>query len=190
MEQPVLLVNERDEPVGTMEKMEAHRRGLLHRAFSVFVFDRQGRMLLQQRALQKYHGGGLWTNTCCSHPYPDEAVEQAATRRLQEEMGFTTPLEKIFDFTYCASVENNLVEHEFDHVFAGEYEGSIEKNGAEVADFRYVDMPEIRRLLNEKPDAFTSWFRLAFPRLEAWWQERYGVTHQQEAASFVPLGRS
>lgn len=186
MEQNVLLVNERDEPVGTMEKMEAHRKGVLHRAFSVFVFDRQGRLLLQQRALQKYHGGGLWTNTCCSHPYPEEAVEQAATRRLQEEMGFTTPLEKIFVFTYRAAVENNLVEHEYDHVFAGEYEGEIAKNIAEVSDYRYRDMQEIRELLDVKPEAFTSWFRLAFPRLESWWQERYGPISKGSPVPMIP----
>jgi isopentenyl-diphosphate Delta-isomerase len=175
MEQNVLLVNELDEPVGTMEKMEAHRKGLLHRAFSVFVFDSNGRMLLQQRAPEKYHGGGLWTNTCCSHPYPDEAVEQAANRRLQEEMGFQTSLEKIFAFTYRAAVENNLVEHEYDHVFTGEYEGIIANNSAEVADYRYMEMSEIREAVNTTPEAFTCWFRLAFPRMETWWQERYGV---------------
>lgn len=186
MEQNVLLVNENDEPVGIMEKMEAHRKGVLHRAFSVFVFDRQGRMLLQQRALQKYHGGGLWTNTCCSHPYPDEAVAQAATRRLQEEMGFTTPLEKIFAFTYKADVENNLVEHEFDHVFAGEYEGVIAKNEEEVSDYRFADMREIQEMLHNQPAAFTSWFRLAFPRMESWWQKRYGALQKKNAATFIP----
>jgi isopentenyl-diphosphate delta-isomerase len=183
--QDVLLVNERDEPVGTLEKMEAHRQGVLHRAFSVFVFDRRGRMLLQQRAAQKYHGGGLWTNTCCSHPYPDEAVQNAALRRLQEEMGFTTPLEKIFAFTYRAEVENGLVEHEYDHVFAGEFEGAMRLNPAEVADSRYLEMDAIEDWMISQPAAFTSWFRIAFPMVQAWWQQRYGTKSVRHAAAKV-----
>lgn len=171
--QDVLLVNENDEPQGTMEKMEAHQKGLLHRAFSVFVFDRSGRMLLQQRALGKYHGGGLWTNTCCSHPYPDEAVADAATRRLQEELGFTTQLQPVFAFTYRADVENGLIEHEFDHVFAGEYEGPMNLNPEEVAACRYLEMEEIENMLGAQPESFTAWFRIAFPRVKAWWQEQY-----------------
>ena len=108
-----------------MEKMEAHKKGLLHRAFSVFIFNGKGEMLLQQRALNKYHSGGLWTNACCSHPMPGEKTEDAADRRLKEELGFETPLEKIFDFVYKAEFDNGLTEYEFDHVFAGEYEGEI-----------------------------------------------------------------
>jgi isopentenyl-diphosphate delta-isomerase len=104
-EQSVILVNENDEPVGTMGKLEAHQKGLLHRAFSIFIFDEQGRMLLQQRAPHKYHGAHLWTNACCSHPFPGESIEAAATRRLQEELGFTTPLHEIFSFTYNTPVE-------------------------------------------------------------------------------------
>src|SRR3954470_13284590 len=122
MEQ-VILVNEKDQAIGTMEKMEAHRKGVLHRAFSVFIFDRHGKMLLQQRAFHKYHSGGLWTNACCSHPLPGEDIESAAHRRLYEEMGFQTPLKKIFDFTYKADFRNGLTEYEFDHVFTGYYEG-------------------------------------------------------------------
>lgn len=181
MEQQVLLVSERDEPLGTMEKMEAHRRGVLHRAFSVFVFDKRGRMLLQQRALQKYHGGGLWTNTCCSHPFPDEEVATAAVRRLQEEMGFTTGLKDVFAFVYRADVENGLVEHEYDHVFAGEYEGAIHPNADEVADWKYLEMKEIKSWLHNHPEAFTAWFRIAFPRVETWWQQRYQPAAQPVA---------
>src|SRR4051812_36262993 len=107
----VILVNDKDEQVGTMEKMAAHRKALLHRAFSVFVFNSKGEMLLQQRSGEKYHSAGLWTNACCSHPRPGEEVLPAATRRLNEEMGFTTPLEKAFHFTYKASFENGLSEH-------------------------------------------------------------------------------
>lgn len=167
----VILVNEEDVAIGTMEKMDAHRRGVLHRAFSVFVFDRQGNMLLQQRSAEKYHGALLWSNTCCSHPYPGEAVERAAVRRLEEEMGFTAPLEKIFTFTYRADVENNLVEHEYDHVFAGIYEGKIVLNPSEVAAYEYLPMETISRRLYDQPATFTSWFRIAFPLVEKWWKE-------------------
>ncbi|RYY72929.1 MAG: isopentenyl-diphosphate Delta-isomerase [Gammaproteobacteria bacterium] len=172
-EQKVILVNERDEAIGVMEKMEAHQKGLLHRAFSVFIFDKEGRMLLQQRAAQKYHGGLLWTNACCSHPYPDESVEDAAERRLQEEMGFVTPLQKVFAFTYQAEVENDLIEHEFDHVFTGEYEGGIQPNSEEVAAYGYHSMEEISYLLDERPKTFTTWFRIAFPQILSWWKKAY-----------------
>lgn len=177
-QQEVILVTPQDEPIGVMEKMEAHQKGLLHRAFSVFIFDKGGRMLLQQRAPQKYHGGCLWTNACCSHPYWNEPVEEAASRRLMEEMGFTTPLHKIFSFTYKAAVENNLIEHEYDHVFAGEYNGLININRDEVCDYAYQDVAAIRLLLQEKPELFTSWFKIAFSEIEAWWKDHYepGVT--------------
>jgi isopentenyl-diphosphate delta-isomerase len=173
--QEVILVTSQDEPIGVMEKMEAHRKGLLHRAFSVFIFDKKGRMLLQQRASKKYHGALLWTNACCSHPFWDEPVDVAASRRLQEELGFTTPLKKIFSFTYKAPVENNLVEHEFDHVFAGEYEGEIFMNQEEVNDVAYHDLASVKTLLQEAPERFTSWFKIVFPQIEAWWQTQYAT---------------
>jgi len=172
-EQEVILVNEQDEPIGTMGKMEVHQKGLLHRAFSVFLFDAQGRMLLQQRAAQKYHGALLWTNACCSHPYPGEETEAAAYRRLQEELGIATPLKEIFSFTYKAAVENNLTEHEYDHVFAGAYSGAIPYNKEEVADCRYLSMDAIRKALQQQPSHFTTWFKLAFPTIETWWQQHY-----------------
>jgi isopentenyl-diphosphate delta-isomerase len=164
-ETQVILVNEKDEPIGIMEKMEAHRRGLLHRAFSVFIFDSKGRMLLQQRAAEKYHGGLLWTNACCSHPYPGETVEAAAQRRLQEELGFQTPLQKLFAFTYKADVENGLIEYEYDHVFTGIYDGDIEPDSSEVARVVYRDMEAIKSDLEKNPEKFTAWFRLAFGRI-------------------------
>lgn len=174
--QEVILVSPQDEAIGVMEKMEAHRQGLLHRAFSVFIFDKQGRMLLQQRAPQKYHGAHLWTNACCSHPYWNEPVEKAATRRLMEELGFHTPLQKIFAFTYKATVENGLIEHEYDHVFAGEYEGPFALNREEVCDVAYEDLASIKRRMQQKPELFTTWFRIALPQIEAWWATQYRTT--------------
>ena len=171
--QQVILVNEQDEPTGTMEKIAAHKKGLLHRAFSVFIFNSKGELLLQRRALNKYHSGGLWTNSCCSHPEPGEETPAAAQRRLQEEMGFTSPLEKIFDFIYKAEFDNGLTEYEFDHVFAGEYEGTIEYNKEEVMDYCYKSLRDVRSSLKEHPQKFSSWFQLAFPKTEAWWQQRY-----------------
>jgi len=174
-EQEVILVNENDEEVGVMGKTEAHEKGLLHRAFSVFIFDSKGRMLLQQRASEKYHGAHLWTNACCSHPYPGETVEEAAKRRLKEELGFTTNLNEIFSFTYRAEVENNLIEHEFDHVFAGEYESKIHPNESEVADVAYEDIQKIKEEMETDPKRFTSWFKIAFPKIEQWWKEKFEV---------------
>ncbi len=169
----VVLVNANDEAIGEMEKMEAHQKGELHRAISVFVFDKEGRLLLQQRALSKYHGGGLWTNTCCSHPYPGETPLDAATRRLQEEMGFSVPLEHMLSFTYRAEVENGLIENEFDHVFAGIYEGEVQPDEDEVADFKYVSMQEIRADLDRSPANYTQWFRIVFPDVEKWWKKHF-----------------
>ncbi|MFN2456958.1 MAG: isopentenyl-diphosphate Delta-isomerase [Chitinophagaceae bacterium] len=169
----VILVNKEDQTVGVMEKLEAHQKGLLHRAFSVFIFDNKGRMLIQQRSQQKYHGAGLWTNACCSHPLPHESTENAAGRRLFEELGFTTSLEKVFEFLYHSEVENNLIEHEFDHVFAGEYDGAINVNPLEVSDFCYKDLQEIKWSMQEQPHKFSSWFKLAFPAIETWWHQQY-----------------
>ena len=172
-EPEIVLVNENDEPIGVMKKMEAHQKGLLHRAFSIFIFDSKGRMLLQQRSSEKYHGANLWTNACCSHPYPGEKVEEAAQRRLKEELGFTTKLNEIFSFTYYAKVENNLIEHEFDHVFAGEYENEIHPNPNEVCDYKFESMKQIEEEMQSHPEKFTSWCKIAFPKIEEWWKEQY-----------------
>lgn len=165
MEAQVILVNEQDEVTGVMEKMEAHRKGLLHRAFSVFILNDAGEMLLHQRALDKYHSGGLWTNACCSHPLPGETVTQAAHRRLLEEMGFDCPLTELFQFTYRTDFDNGLIEHEYDHVLVGTYNGTINPNPQEVNDFRFIPVETVTRLLQEQPAQFTSWFRLAFPKV-------------------------
>ena len=172
-EEKVILVDEHDDMIGIMDKMAAHKQGQLHRAFSVFIFNSKGEMLLQQRAMNKYHSAGLWTNACCSHPVPGEKTEDAATRRLMEELGFETPIEKIFDFTYKAEFENGLTEHEFDHVFAGEYEGELKLNAGEVSDACYKDISEIKSMLQTHPQKFTAWFHIAFPRIEEWWASRY-----------------
>jgi isopentenyl-diphosphate delta-isomerase len=166
--QQVILVNEHDEPTGTIEKMEAHERALLHRAFSIFIFNSNGEMLLQQRALRKYHSGGLWSNACCSHPQPGEETDDAASARLNLEMGFTVPLLKVFDFIYRVEFENGLTEYELDHVFVGYNNGNVSFNKDEVMDFCYMDMEEIERSLQSHPQKYTAWFHIAFPRVKRW----------------------
>ena len=176
MEQEVILVNEQDEPIGTMEKMEAHKKALLHRAFSVFIFNSKGEMLLQQRATNKYHSGGLWTNACCSHPKPGEDIRLAASRRLKEELGFTTTLTKIFDFIYQSSFENGLTEFEFDHVFIGTYDERISPDQNEVNDYCFKPVEQIQLSLLSHPGKYTGWFHIAFPKVEKWLQENKAVT--------------
>jgi isopentenyl-diphosphate delta-isomerase len=168
MEKEVILVNERDEPIGTIEKMEAHKKALLHRAFSVFIFNSKGEMLLQQRAKNKYHSGGLWTNACCSHPKPGEDIQIAASRRLNEELGFSTTLTKIFDFIYQSSFENGLTEYEFDHVFIGTYEDRICPDQNEVGDYCFNPLEQIPLFLQSHPAKYTDWFHIAFPKVEKW----------------------
>jgi isopentenyl-diphosphate delta-isomerase len=168
----VILVNEQDEQVGSMEKMEAHYQGVLHRAFSVFIFNDRGEMLLQQRATSKYHSGGLWTNACCSHPRVGEATDKAACRRLQEELGFSTTLQKIFDFRYNVSFSNGLKEHEFDHVFSGNYSGKVYPNAAEVQDYCFKNMMEIAANIENHANKYTAWFCIAFPKVLKWWKSQ------------------
>jgi isopentenyl-diphosphate Delta-isomerase len=157
----VILVDEFDNELGHMEKMEAHEKALLHRAFSVFVFNAKNEMLLHQRAVTKYHSGGLWTNACCSHPREGESTEQAARRRLHEEMGFDCEIEEQFAFIYKAELDQGLTEHEFDHVFTGTYEGEINPNPEEVQSYRYVSLQLLQKELNEYPAHFTEWFKIA-----------------------------
>ena len=129
-------------------------------------------MLLQKRAPEKYHSGGLWSNACCGHPYPGEEINLAAVRRLHEEMGFTTYLKKIFDFTYHISFESGLTENEFDHVFVGEYDGDIQPDANEVSDYSFTSLSEIKADLSERPGMYTGWFQIAFPEIEGWWKEK------------------
>lgn len=160
MSASVVLVDENDHRLGTAGKRRAHVEGWLHRAFSVFVFDRNGRLLLQQRTPDKYHSGGLWSNTCCSHPRPDEPPERGATRRLQEEMGFTCELRPSFSFTYRAPVGSRLIEHEYDHVFVGMVDTAVvQPNPAEVVEWSWEPVSALRSHVVTNPDLYTVWFR-------------------------------
>ncbi len=161
MQEKVILVDERDVEIGLEEKMKAHEQALLHRAFSVFIFNLQGEMLLQQRAMSKYHSGGLWTNACCSHPRPHEPVERAAHRRLQEEMGFDCPLHHSFHFIYRAELDRGLTEHELDHVFIGTYHGIISPDPGEVAGYRWMNLDVLKADVMKNPQQYTVWFRIA-----------------------------
>jgi isopentenyl-diphosphate Delta-isomerase len=161
----VILVNEQDEQTGTIEKMEAHRKALLHRAFSVFIFNDKGEMLLQQRAMGKYHSPGLWTNACCSHPRPGESVGEAAGRRLKEEMGIDVTIEKVFDFIYKTEFDNGLTEFEFDHVYTGTYNGDLQPDKQEVKDYCFRSIADIEEDLKNRPEKYTSWFKIALPLL-------------------------
>ncbi len=154
-------------PVGVVPKMEAHEKALLHRAFSVFIFNTKGEMLLQQRALKKYHSGGLWTNACCSHPYHGQDTKAAAEKRLQEEMGFTVTLTKAFEFIYKTSFDNGLTEHEYDHVFTGQFEGAIIPDANEVMDYCYMSIADIKISIQSHPQKYTEWFKIAFAKLAA-----------------------
>jgi len=154
----VILVNSNDEEIGSMEKLEAHQKGILHRAFSVFIFNNKHELLLQKRALDKYHSGGLWTNTCCSHPSPGERILAAAKRRLIEEMGIRAPLEVISSFIYKAAFENGLIEHEFDHMLIGRYNDAVEINPMEVMDYKWISITDLNEEVSKHPDEFTIWF--------------------------------
>jgi isopentenyl-diphosphate Delta-isomerase len=161
----VVLVDTLDRELGVMEKMDAHRQGKLHRAFSVFIYNDKGEMLLQQRADSKYHSAGLWTNACCSHPYPGEDVMVAAGRRLLEEMGVKADLVFFFSFIYHANLENGLIEHEFDHVLLGMSNHNPIIDPDEVKAYRWMSNDDIIKELDCSPDRFTVWFRIAFPML-------------------------
>lgn len=161
-EERVILVNEQDEPLGLMPKMEAHEKALLHRAFSVFVFNDQGELLLQQRAADKYHSPNLWTNTCCSHQREDELNIAAGRRRLKEEMGFECDLNEIFSFVYKAPFDNGLTEHELDHVMVGSYNKDPEINKEEVESFVWMTLDDVKLDMEKNPDKYTEWFKIIF----------------------------
>jgi len=162
VEEKVILVDKDDHPIGLMAKMEAHEKGLLHRAFSVFVYNREGQLLLQQRAMSKYHSPGLWTNTCCSHQRHEESNISAGKRRLQEEMGFVCELEELFSFVYKAGFDNGLTEHELDHVMVGYYDADPEINPEEVESFKWMGLEDVKRDMENNPDRYTAWFKIIF----------------------------
>ncbi|MFC6858651.1 isopentenyl-diphosphate Delta-isomerase [Zunongwangia atlantica] len=160
----VILVNEKDEQIGLMEKIEAHEKALLHRAFSVFVFNENGELMLQQRALTKYHTPGLWTNTCCSHQREGESNIEAGKRRLMEEMGFSTELKDTISFIYKAPFDNGLTEHEYDHILVGHYDEDPNPNPDEVNAWKWVSLEEVKEDMKVNPDVYTEWFKIIFDK--------------------------
>lgn len=166
MEDFVILVDDQDKEWGKMEKIQAHQMGLLHRAFSVFVFNSKGELLLQKRSPEKYHSGGLWTNTCCSHPRIGEEVSEGAIRRLEEEMGITCELTNGFQFVYKASFDNGLTEHEYDHVLFGQSDQQPRVDSSEVSDWRYASIEEIESEIQSNSGAYTVWFITCFDRVK------------------------
>lgn len=161
-EEYVVLVNDKDEPLGTMEKIEAHEKGLLHRAFSVFILNKNNEIMLQQRAENKYHSPLLWTNTCCSHQRDGEINEKAGRRRLVEEMGFEVPLKDVFSFVYKAPFDNGLTEHELDHVMIGYYNEEPVINKDEVADWKWMSIEDTKKDIDNNPKIYTEWFKIIF----------------------------
>ena len=159
MEEIIVCVDENDNEIGHIEKMDAHIKGLLHRALSIFIFNEKNELLLQKRYSGKYHSPGLWTNTCCTHPNKDESTDDAAIRRLQEEMGFSCDLKEVFSFMYYIKFDNDLIEHEFDHVYFGRYSNEISINPLEVEDYKWISLDNIKVDLKTNPDNYTFWFK-------------------------------
>ena len=169
MPELLIVVDEQDNPLYPEEKMKVHRLGLLHRAFSIFVFSNDmKKLLLQKRNRNKYHSGGLWANTTCGHPYWGEPLEKAVHRRLIQEMGFDTELYEIFVFPYKADVGNGLIENEIDHIFMGTYEGEIKPNPDEVEDYKWFDLEELKEDLKQRQHLYAVWFKLIFPEVLNW----------------------
>ncbi|MGV8962528.1 MAG: isopentenyl-diphosphate Delta-isomerase [Candidatus Saccharimonadaceae bacterium] len=166
MEEKVVLIDENDIEVGTMPKMEAHQKALLHRAISVFIFNEKGEWLLQRRALSKYHSSGLWSNAACTHPRPNESYLKAAERRLLEEMGLQCELTDLFNFIYKEKLDNELTEHELDHVFIGYSEEVPNFNAEEVCDFKYIDFDELANDIREQADKYTYWFKHVYENVQ------------------------
>ncbi|TDQ27727.1 isopentenyl-diphosphate Delta-isomerase [Tenacibaculum caenipelagi] len=162
MKEHVILVDEKDNPIGLMEKIEAHEKALLHRAFSVFVFNDKNELMLQQRAAEKYHSPLLWTNTCCSHQRDGESNIEAGKRRLQEEMGFSCELEEVFSFIYKAPFDNGLTEHELDHVMIGRFNDEPNINPEEVASYKWMPLESVKNDIENHPEKYTAWFKIIF----------------------------
>ena len=171
-EEEVILVDTNDRPLGTMPKMEAHEKAVLHRAFSVFILNKKEELLLQQRAWEKYHSPGLWTNSCCSHQRKGESNLEAGNRRLEEEMGMEADLEELFSFIYKAPFDNGLTEHELDHVLLGYSDSDPNMNSDEVAAFRWAPLETIAAEMQADPDQFTAWFKIIFDRFYSYIQSQ------------------
>ncbi|OOQ56684.1 isopentenyl-diphosphate delta-isomerase [Mucilaginibacter pedocola] len=170
-----MLVDHDDQRIGVMEKMEAHLKGALHRAFSIFVFNSSGKLLLQQRALEKYHSGGLWTNSCCGHPRPGEDVLDAGKRRLMEETGLTCELEELFTFVYRHEFPNGLTEYEYDHVLIGFSDEAPRPDPAEIADHCYQDPEKLSVALKEQPELYTAWLQICYDRVLETFKQKQGA---------------
>lgn len=171
MENEIILVDLNDKEIGYKEKMETHRLPALHRAFSVFLYkvtDEELYLLLQKRAEGKYHSGGLWTNTCCSHPARGEILEEAVPRRMQEELGMTCDVQEIFSFTYFHRFSSECAEYEFDHVFIGEWDGKVFPDPEEISEVAWIKWKELQKQMMERPDDFSPWFMIAMPKVAAW----------------------
>jgi isopentenyl-diphosphate Delta-isomerase len=165
MEEYIIQVDAFDKEIGSIEKMEAHYKGVLHRAFSILIFNSNNELLLQKRHSEKYHSPGLWTNTCCSHPRFGESLQEAVYRRLKEEMGFTCELKEIFSFVYKVEFEDKLIENEYDHVFTGIYDGEVVPSEKEVEDFKWVSLNEVKNDIIANPHLYTYWFKFLFKKI-------------------------
>ena len=167
MSEEVILVDENDNPVGVEEKLRVHQNGgKLHRAFSILVFNSEGKLLIQKRAATKYHCPGIWANTCCSHPRPGETTEKAVHRRLKEECGFDTDLKEVFSFLYEAHFDNGLTEKELDHVFVGQYDGDADPNPEEIDELKWISIEELRKDVEDNPDKYAPWFRIILQKID------------------------
>lgn len=175
MEERIILVDENDHEIGSMEKLEAHEKGLLHRAFSVFLFNSRGELLLQQRADEKYHSAGLWSNTCCSHPNYGEELPDAISRKLHQELNLEAAVTFQFKFTYKAALENELWEHEIDHVYFGSSDRHPIPNRAEVKDWKYISMDKLERELKSWPERYSQWLAICFPMVKNAYQANYST---------------
>lgn len=176
MYEKVILVNKKDEPIGLMDKLEAHEKGILHRAVSVFIFNTNNQLLIQRRSLNKYHTPGIWSNTACSHPKKNESTISCAKRRLFEEMGIIAKIRPVFNFLYKAELSNTITEHELDHVFIGFSNKKPNSNPQEVCDWKYIDETSLKILLNDSSDSFSAWFKICYARV---FKEAYTLNNKE-----------
>ena len=170
MSEEIILVNNKDEEIGYGEKLQVHLDGKLHRAFSIYIFNSKHQLLIQKRAMHKYHSPGIIANSCCSHPRKGELLKQAVHRRLKEELGFDTDLKEIFSFVYNALFENDLTENEFLHVFIGEYDSVVNPNPSEVAEVKWINIPSLLKEIKDNPEKYAVWLKMALPKVLSYWK--------------------